>query len=77
MCVILNADRTVFKEAVRALLPLQLETLSKKQLNETTEKAPAREGAYLCLLSVRAELEGLFFWKSQFGRRWQFISSIS
>jgi len=30
-------------------------------LNKTPEEAPPREGAYLCWLSVRAELEGLLF----------------
>lgn len=61
VCLILNAGRTVFREAVRALLPLQLETLSKKQLTETAEKAPPGKGAYLCWLSVTVQLEGLFF----------------
>lgn len=55
--VILNVGRTVFREAVRALLPLQLETLSEKLLNAIAEKAPPREGAYLCWLSVTAGLE--------------------
>lgn len=70
LCVILNASRTVFRDAVRALFPLQLETLSRDQLNETEEKAPPREGAYLFWLSVRTDLDGLFFLKGQIGQSW-------
>lgn len=77
-CVILNVGRAVFREAVRALLPLQLETLSEKLLNATAEKAPPREGAYLCWLSVIAEPEWMFcFLKGQFDQYWQFASSPS
>lgn len=63
VCLILNAGRTVFRDTGRVLLPLQMETLSKIQFNETSEKAPPGESAYLCWLSVTVQPEGHTFFE--------------
>lgn len=44
--MVTKGGRTVFREAVRTMLPLQLDTLSEKLLKERTDKVPPSEGAY-------------------------------